>query len=218
VERLAAAGAGPPDTSEAHRVLGLAHQASGNLDLAVEQFAAAVGADSQNERARLALAAVLSRAGRAADARTALRDARTSIPASGQAAWRLGQMAAAAGEWTEAIGAFEQAAAAGPLAGSGALQAMLARARNQQGDLAGATRAFRARVAALPHDAGAHADLGGAYRAAGKLDEAIVEYLAAVILGPQPQRDAWTSLIELLTRAGRAQDAAALRKVQPEPQ
>ena len=187
-------------------MLGLAHQASGDLDLAVEQFAAAIRVDPQDERARLALAAALAKAGRVAEARTALRDARASIPASGQAAWRLGQMAAAAGEWTEAIGAFEQAAAAGPLAGEGALQAMLARARSQQGDRDGAARALRARVAALPHDAGAHADLGGAYRAAGRLDAALVEFLAAALLNPV-DANAVTAASEILASMGREREA-----------
>ena len=211
VERLATVGPEPPHPSETHRVLGLAYQAAGNLDLAVEQLTAAIRVDPQDERARLALAVAFAKAGRVADARTALRDARASIPASGQAAWRLGQMAAAAGEWTEAVGAFEQAAAAGPLAGEGALQAMLARARTQRGDRDGAVRALHARVAALPHDAGAHADLGGAYRTAGRLDEALVEYAAAVLLEPN-HPEARLALIDVLTAMGRADDAGSLKR------
>ena len=210
IERLATVDPDPSPTSEAHRVLGLAHQASGDLNLAVKQLAAAIRVDPQNERARLALAGVLAKAGRVADARIALRDARASIPASGQAAWRLGQMAAAAGEWTEAVEAFEQAAAAGPLAGEGALQAMLARARSQQGDRDGAARALRARAAALPHNAAAHADLGGAYRAAGRLDAALVEYAAAVLLEPN-HREARLALIDVLTALGRTEEARALK-------
>ena len=210
IERLATVDPDPSPTSEAHRVLGLAHQASGDLNLAVKQLAAAIRVDPQNERARLALAGVLAKAGRVADARIALRDARASIPASGQAAWRLGQMAAAAGEWTEAVEAFEQAAAAGPLAGEGALQAMLAGARSQQGDRDGAARALRARAAALPHNAAAHADLGGAYRAAGRLDAALVEYAAAVLLEPN-HREARLALIDVLTALGRTEEARALK-------
>jgi len=200
-----------PDSGQAHRILGRAYQASGDLTRALEHVRQAVRLDPEDERAGLGLASVLVQAGRIADARLALRETIRRLPASGQAQWRLGELAAQDGDWPAASAAYDAAAALGPLAGAGALHASRARVRAQQADTTAALLAYRDRVNAAPHDSAAHLELGGAARAAGLGDAALVEYLAAALLDPSNVRTL-TLCGELLAGLGREAEAATLRQ------
>jgi tetratricopeptide (TPR) repeat protein len=209
IEQLTPVVAARPDAAQAHRVLGLAYQAAGKGEQALAELEMTIRLDRTDERARIALSAVLARAGRTQDARLALRDALVQIPTSGQAQWRLGQLALAAGDLAEAIPAFEQAAAAGPLAGAGTLLVTLGRSYNQLPDLDGAARAYRSRVAVLPHDRTAHLELSAVYRSAGQVNDALVEALAAAVLDPA-SADARAAAGQLLVAAGRDAEAVPL--------
>jgi Flp pilus assembly protein TadD len=58
------------------------------------------------------------------------------------------------------------------------------RLRAELSGLGSALDAYRERVAAAPHEARAHLDLARAYRDAGLVDRARVEYLATALLDP----------------------------------
>ena len=62
------------DSSEAHRVLGLIYWADSQHDKSIEQLEIAIQRNPRDERSRLALARVLSSAGRDADAERALQE------------------------------------------------------------------------------------------------------------------------------------------------
>ena len=72
-------------------------------------------------------------------------------------------------------------------------------------------QAYRDRVAAIPHDSRARLDLGGAYRAEGLLDAALIECLAAALLDPA-NADTRASCGQILADLGRDAEAAALRR------
>jgi tetratricopeptide (TPR) repeat protein len=209
IERLTSIIASYPGSGQAHRILGLAFEASGNTARAVSELQTAIQIDPADERARTGLASVLGKAGRIADARTTLRETVQRLPQAGQAYGRLGALALAGGDWPEAIGHFEHVAALRPVAGGSMLFATLGRLYAQQPDLDSTVRAYRARAALLPHDATAHADLGGAYRAAGRTDEALVEYLAAALLD-RGNAGALASTGQLLAALGRDAEAVTV--------
>ena len=209
IERGSAPLASRTGSGQAHRVLGRAYQASGDVARAIEHLRQAVRLDPEDERARLALSSALVAAGRSGEARVALADAIRRLPASGQAQWQMGQLAVRSGDWPAAAGAFEAAARLGPLAGAAALHEARARVFAQQRDPVRVRQAYRDRVAAIPHDSRARLDLGGAYRAAGLLDAALLECLAAALLDPA-NADTRATCGEILADLGRDADAAAL--------
>ena len=78
------------DSSEAHRVLGLTYWADSQDDKSIEQLEIAIRGNPRDERSRLALARVLTSAGRDSDAERALRETIHALPDSVLARWWLG--------------------------------------------------------------------------------------------------------------------------------
>jgi predicted Zn-dependent protease len=79
----------PPDSSEAHRVLGLVYWAESEYDKSIASLTAAISLSPRDERARLALARVLNAAGRDANAERALHETVRALPESVLAHWWL---------------------------------------------------------------------------------------------------------------------------------
>jgi Flp pilus assembly protein TadD len=198
--------ASAPQSSEAHRLLGLAYWAEYRYDESVQHLQHAVRANRHNERARLALARVLVDAGRDADAERTLRETIEAFPQSGQARWWLGWLYESRHDLAGARRQFEVAAAGGVLAGRGSLAASIGRLARTAGDFPGASEAFETRVGLSPNAAGAHKELAGAYLAQDRVDEAQAELIAAVLIAPD-DADARAAIGQTLLDAGRAEEA-----------
>ena len=76
-----------PQSSEAHRVLGIVYRAVGRLAESIEQFETAVRLRPDDERARVAWGSALAEAGRLEDAERELRATIRTLPSSGEARW-----------------------------------------------------------------------------------------------------------------------------------
>lgn len=173
----------PPDSSEAHRMLGLAYWADSRDDKSVEHLQRAVRSNPQDERSRLVLSRVLSSAGRDAEAERVLLDTIAAIPDSVQARWWLGWGYARLNRFADAGREFERAAA-GAVAGRAPIYAAIGRLATQATDVTGAVAAFARAVDASPHDPAMRKSLAGALLRQDRADEALGELTAALRIDP----------------------------------
>ncbi len=174
--------AADPESSEAARLLGMAHWADERRDLAATYLQAAVRLRPGEERARLALADVLVSADRTDEAEHVLLDTLDVLPDSGQAQFRLGRLHHRIGRYPAAIDAFERAATLEPFVGLDALYELIGLTRLATPDVEGAVRAYRRRLDVDPNDADAHHALADTFLDAGRSEEALTEYLAALLV------------------------------------
>ena len=98
------------DSPEAHRVLGLTYWADSQDDKSIEELEIAIRGNPRDERSRLALARVLTSAGRDADAERALRETIQALPDSALARWWLGSGYERLNRFADARQEFELAA------------------------------------------------------------------------------------------------------------
>ncbi|HEY7188576.1 MAG TPA: tetratricopeptide repeat protein [Vicinamibacterales bacterium] len=206
------AGRSSPASSEAHRVLGIAHATASQAEKSLEELRTAVRLDAGNERARIALADVLVTSKDAAGARVFLSETTQVIPESGQAHWKLGRVHLQFGDEANAVRSFESAARLAPFAGAGLLQASIGRLDNNRLDFDAAAAAYARRIALTPNDSAAHLDLADIYRAQDKLDAALAESLVAALIDPSSARS-FATIGQIHAVSGRDDDAVqALRK------
>lgn len=185
LDALTAAVALAPTSAEAHRRLGMAYWADEQYGRSVEHLRAAVMASPDDERARLALADVLVIANRPVEAERVLVETVERLPASGQALYRLGRLYHSLERYPEAVRALERTAASGPLAGLEGLHQIVGLVRALQQDTGGTLDAYRRQIAANPNDGAAHRALGGALVTVDRYDDALTEYLAALLVDPR---------------------------------
>ena len=197
----------PESTAESHRVLGMAYGADEQYGKAVDELRSAVRLDPQDERARLALADALAADGNLSDAEQALKDAIRALPTSGQAHYNLGRLYAFQQRWTEAASELRSASALNPLIGLDFLYAALASACLAQPDYSCATEAGTSRIEANPNNGDGHRALGDVYVQIGGHDEALTEFLAALLVNPR-DADSLAGIAQIHLRSGRYQDAA----------
>jgi len=172
-----------PASSEARRVLGVAHAATGNIVASIEHLTAAISLSNTDERARVALGRVLLDAGRTDDAERALLETVELLPASGRARWALADLYVQAGRGIDAIAQLEAAALLPVPAGKSALLWRLANLTYQLHDRERFVSALARRIRLIPNDAAAHRNLGLAYHQGGRDDEALLELLIASLFG-----------------------------------
>ena len=134
------------------------------------------------------MADVLVASGKPDGARDSLRETIRDIPESAEAHWQLGRVEQALGD-AAAVRSFERAAAKPVVAGLARLYAIVGQAYHAQFNVDAAADAYRQRVRIAPNDRDAHFDLAEVYRAQDKLDEALVEYLAAALIDPGERED-----------------------------
>jgi tetratricopeptide (TPR) repeat protein len=194
-------------SAESHRVLGLAYGADEQLEKAVDELRSAVRIDPQDERARLALADALTAAGNLSDAEQALKEAIRVLPASGQAHYNLGRLYEFQQRWTEAASELRSASELNPLIGLDFLYATLAAACLGQPDYSCATEAGTRRIEANPNNGDAHRALADIYLQIGDHDEALTEFLAALLANSR-DADSFAGIAQIHLRSGRYQDAA----------
>lgn len=137
-----------------------------------------------DERARIAKADALVASGDRAAARANLLETVRLYPVSGQAHWRLVSLNEEGGDPAGALRAAEAAARCAPVAGASHVYAAIGRLHHNAFDLDAAARAYERRATLAPQSARAHLDLGTIYQAQDRLDDALVEYLAAASADP----------------------------------
>ncbi len=113
----------------------------------------------------------------------------------------------AAGRIPEARRGYE-AAVAGTLAGRGLLHVGIGRLAQVEGDVAGAIAAFGRAVRLNPNDAVAHRELGGAFAADDRTDDAFAELVAALLIDPADV-SVLAAIGQLFLDSGRHADAVA---------
>lgn len=199
------------DSSEARRVLGLVYWADSDFDKSIEQLETAMRMNPGDERSRLALSRVFSSAGRDADAQRALQDTLRVIPASERAHWWLATSYEHVNRFVDARHEFEQAASKAA-AGRSHLLGAVGRLASAAADVAGATDAFSRAVDEDPDNPAWHRLLAGALLFQDRPDDALAEFVAALIIDPR-DGDAHLGIGQIFLNAGRDAEAVdALRR------
>lgn len=187
-----AAAKATPSSSEARRLLGVAHAGAGNVDVSLQWLAEAIRLAPDDTRARIALGRVLTDAGRIAEAERVLIDTLQRQPASGRTHWALADLYERTGRRAEAIAQLEQAATLPMIAGKTALLWRVVNLSHQVLDEERFLSALSRRTRLMRNDPFAHRSLGLAYHRAGRDVEALIELMVAAHLG---QEDASTAAV-----------------------
>lgn len=202
VADLEAAVAAAPSSSEARRLLGVAHATAGNVDASLKWLAEAIRVAPADERAHIAMGRVLMEAGRIEEAERILLDTLRILPASGRARWALADLYELTGRDADGIDQLEQAATLTMIAGKTALLLRLASFAHELLDEERVISAFTRQTRLMRNNPLAHRSLGLAYHRAGRDVEALVELLVSSHLG---QEDAETLAVmgQIHLNAGR---------------
>jgi len=206
--QLRTAAAAAPQSSEMHRLLGIAYLANEEADRGLAELKTAITLDASYERPRLDLARALFDRAQFADAVTVLTDTLAAVPDSGRARYLLGLTYQRQGSYVGAIEQLERAAALEPLLGLNSIFQSIGALRRSQQDYDGAIAAFSRRAALVPNDPFAHHELAEMYFRVGRLDEALAEHTVALMLDPR-RADSHVGVAQVHLRAGRFAEAAA---------
>ena len=183
VTNIEAAVASSPRSSEAHRVLAAAYADLGNDGKSIEYLETAVRLSPDDERVNVALGRALTHAGRADDAERVLANTLARLPQSADAHSALADLyESSRGE--DAVHQLELAASSTVLAGKAALYFRLADLQHRFLHYDRVIDPLSRRVRLNPNDARFHTDLGLAYTRVGRTNDALVELVAAALLGP----------------------------------
>jgi tetratricopeptide (TPR) repeat protein len=200
-----------PGSSEAHRVLGLAYWADSQDDKSIEALEAAIRGNPRDERSRLALARVLTSAGRDMDAVRALQETIDVLPGSALAHWWLGWGYERLNRFGDARREYELAAPAA-VAGRHRIYTSIGQLAGGAADVPGAIAAFARSVSVSRNDPIGHKYLAGALLQQDRADDAYVELIAALLIDPQ-DADAHAGVGQIHLNAGRyGQAVTALRR------
>ena len=213
VERLEAAVTQAPNSSEAHRILGVAYSVSGNIAKGVQQLREAVRLNPRDERGWIALARTLEDSGELAQAIAALQAGIAALPDSGALHWRLSLTSARRQRTDESDLALLTITDRLVLfAGKGELYGQLARLAQSHLDYDRGVALLEQRIALTPNNAAAHKALGQAYVEQGREQPGYAELVMSLLLDPL-DTETLTSLGRLHLSAGRtAQAVAALER------
>ena len=184
VAQLEEAAAVAPESSELSRVLAMAYRAGRRDDKALERFQAAIRLNTTNERAHLALASLLTEAGRFVEAEHALRGAVDALPRSGSLWWMLARVHSTLGRDPDLTQSLKMASVAGALTGNMMILSSLGRLQLRQMNFDEAGGAFERNARLNPNRAAPHVDLAHFYRLRNRYEAAIAEYVAAVLIEP----------------------------------
>jgi tetratricopeptide (TPR) repeat protein len=199
------------DSSEAHRILGLIYWASSDYDRSVEQFTTAIDRDPRDERSRLARARVLSVSGRDVDAQRALLETIQASPDSALAHWSLGLIYERLNRHADARREIEYATA-GAVVGRADLYTAIGRLAGSATDVPAAIDAFMRAIDENPNNPVTHKYLAGALLQQDLVDDALIEFVAALLIDPL-DADAHAGIGRIHLDGGRHADAAdALRR------
>jgi tetratricopeptide (TPR) repeat protein len=183
LQQLEAAVKALPNSSEAHRVLGVAYRATARLADSIRHLEDAVRLAPADERARVTLGDTLAEAGKLPEAERVLRETITALPKSGEARWALARVYERMNRGLDAIATLEEAVALTVVAGKAALYWRIAELAHRHQDYDRVVAALTERARLLPNEGRAHKDLGLAHTRIGRTDEALIELVMATLLG-----------------------------------
>jgi tetratricopeptide (TPR) repeat protein len=197
-----------PNRAEAHRLLAVAYRENDQREESIKEFTTAVQLNPSDERARISLADALSAGGQYEDAERVLRTAIEALPSSGQAHYNLGRLYRLMARNLDAVQAFERAAALSPLLGMDHLYETIAAIHVVEGQADNAIEVLQKRVDVSPNNAEAHRKLGEALLQQNLSDEALAEFLVALLIDPKSGQT-YAGIGQLHLQRGRYADAAA---------
>ena len=187
-----------PDFADARNNFGVALQAQGSFDEAIEQYRLALAVNPSLVDAHLNLGTALNKLGRYDEALACYQNALALDPQSAEAHFNAGNAYNAQGDHAAAIASFERALA---LRGDYAeAHINLGSLIGKLGDYAGAESQYRRAVALKPNPTNLVC-LGGSLGAQGRLDEEEGFYRHALALDPN-YADAHQNLAWLLLKRG----------------
>jgi predicted O-linked N-acetylglucosamine transferase (SPINDLY family) len=188
-------------------VLGMALNALGRSDDALEPARKAAELAPRNADAHLNLGLVYKALGRIDDARDSYAKAIRIEPALAEAHFNLGNALKVAGRPDDAAASYREAIRLRP--GLVAAHFNLGAIQKSQGRYDDAETSYRRALQLAPGDALLHAVLGGVLMEQGRATEAEVEYRRALELDPRFV-EAQNNLANLLLRGGRQDEAEAM--------
>jgi tetratricopeptide (TPR) repeat protein len=182
---LEAAVAAAPRSSEAHRILAAAYGDTGNDAMSIQHLEIAAGLAPQVERAEQVLMSVAKKLPQSTDVHSALADLYESR-----------------NQGRSALHELEIAATFTVIAGKGALYLRLADLEHRHLEYDRVIDPLTRRVRLDPNNARAHTDLGLAYTRVGRTNDALVELVAASLIGPD-DAETLTAIGQIHFDAGR---------------
>ena len=171
------------ESSEAHRLLGLACRAGARPQDAIRHLRNAVRLAPHDERAGVALGAVLMEAGSLSDAELVLRQTIEAVPASGVARWSLAVVYELQNRGVDALSTLDEVVALPIVAGRAAVYWRIAQLADRRQEYEQVIAALTRRARLLPDEPVAHKDLGLTLLRIGRDDQALTELLMALFLG-----------------------------------
>ncbi|HET8944244.1 MAG TPA: tetratricopeptide repeat protein [Dehalococcoidia bacterium] len=183
IQHLESAATALAESSEAHRLLGLAYRAGARPQDAIRHLRNAVRLAPHDERAGVALGTMLTEAGNLADAENVLRQTIEVVPASGVARWMLAVVYDLQNRGIDALSTLDEAVALPIVAGRAAVYWRIAQLANRHQKYEQVITALARRARLLPDEPEAHKDLGAAFLRIGRVDEALTEFLMTLFLG-----------------------------------
>ena len=206
---LEAAAAAAPRSSEVHRILGAAYGDAGDDGRSIQHLEIAAGLAPDDERAAVALGRALAHAGQFERAERVLTSTAQKLPQSTDVHSALADLYESRDQGRRALRELEVAAGFTVLAGKGALYWRLADLEHRHLEYDRVIDPLVQRARLNPNDARAHADLGLAYTRIGRTGDALVELVAASLVGPDAA-DTLTAIGQILFDAGRYAPAEAV--------
>jgi tetratricopeptide (TPR) repeat protein len=182
---LEAAVTAAPRSSEAHRILAAAYGDTGNDAMSVQHLETATGLAPDDERTGLALGRALADAGQAGRAEQVLTSVAQKIPQSTEVHSALADLYEGSDRGRNALHELEMAASFTVISGKGALYLRLADLEHRHLEYERVIDPLTRRVRIDSNNARAHTDLGLAYTRVGRTSEALVELVAASLIGPE---------------------------------
>ena len=183
IQHLEAAVTALGESSEAHRLLGLAYRAGARPQDSIRHLRNAVRLAPHDERAGVALGAMLTEAGNLMDAERVLRQTIEAVPASGVARWTLAVVYDLQNRGVDALSTLEEAVSLPIVAGKAAVYWRIAQLADRRQQYEQVIAALARRAQLLENEPAAHKDLGFAFLRIGRDDEALTEFLMALSLG-----------------------------------
>ena len=183
IQHLEAAVAALAESSEAHRLLGLAYRAGTRPQDSIRHLRNAVRLAPHDERAGVALGAILTEAGNLAEAEHVLRQTIEAVPASGVARWSLAVVYDLQNRGVDALSTLEEVLALPIVAGKATVHWRIAQLAHRLQEYEQVIAALAQRARLLPNEPEAHRDLGAVFLRLGRDDEALTEFLMALSLG-----------------------------------
>ncbi len=152
IQHLEAAVAALPESSEAHRLLGLAYRAGGRRQDGIRHLRNAVRLAPRDERAGVALGAILTEAGNLTDAEHVLRQTIEAVPASGVARWSLAVVFDLQNRGRDALTTLEELVALPIVAGKAAVHWRIAQLAHRHQEYERVIDALAQRARLLPNE------------------------------------------------------------------